>query len=187
MYHASDTDFVCPDLPTLSEIGTISNSAGFVDPYDPTEMLFTVEQQVHKLNINTSVSTLLSNFTTGVGGHQRRQFSNKSIYHIYTTKILNAGIELKNRMDAPNQGTYLNNPDVIVFNHAIVSVPNNTTIIQSFCSSPDGSAIYYSTQSEQISKYDSALNTSSLLCTGDGTASMRGVSLDPLDQKSLVF
>ena len=189
IYRASDTAHYFPVLPTLMANGSLASTCGFVDPYDPTELLMNVVHDVYKFDMNTGVNTLLGDIRTAVGNAQERILANKRIYHTYSgqTRLLDAGIELANRIGSANVSAYLNDNAFTVFDHALTSSPTDTNAIVSFTVSLDGEKIYYSTLNEDIWVYDDTTGVSTLVYDGDGSSNTRGLDLDPLDQESLVF
>lgn len=190
IYHTSNTATFFAQSPDLYSYGNLSSDWGFADPYTAEELLINVTNNMYKYNVITNEMTLATAaWQLGVGGRQRRQLSNKRLYQIHwnTTKIIDFGIEGSSLVDAGgNVGTYINNPANIVFDHSVSSGGDIANLL-SFDSSLDGNSIYYSTQDEDLWKYDVLSGISTLLYAGVGTSNMRGVSLDPLDQNSLCF
>ena len=189
VYHASSTSHFFPVLPTLTANGNLSSTCGFVDPYDPNELLVNVGHNVYKYDIETGVNTLLSDIRTSVGNYQERILANKSVYHISlgTTKLLDAGIELANRLGSASLAAYLSDPAFVVFDHSVSTGGSSTSGLVSFTVSLDGDKIYYSTQDQNIWVYDATTELSTLVYAGEGSSNTRGLDLDPLDQESLVF
>jgi len=189
VYRASDTAHFFPVIPALTTLGNLSSFSDFVDPYNPTEILVNVVHDVYKYEIDTGVVTLLGDIRTGVGNAQERNKVNGGVYHTYSgqTVLLNAGIELENRIGSTNVSTYLNDTEFIVFDHALTSSPTDTNAILSFTITHDGTKIYYSTLNEDIWVYNVSTQISTLVYDGVGTSNTRGLSVDPVNPENLVF
>jgi len=188
--HLSATGSYDPHLPALQDPETsfYTSECGFVDPYDPKEIYINKANNVYKYNFETKTRTLLGDLQLNVGNRQSRQFSNKNVYHIRNTStvLYNAGIELSNRIAEANVSAYLSNTDNYVFDHSVTSGGDTANLV-SFDSLLDGSSIYYTTDAEELWRWDSATNTSTMIFTGAGTSNMRSLSIDPLNQNDMIF
>ena len=175
-----------PQIPNLFENVTVSNRVGFSNPYTANELLVPSGNNLYKYDIAASTSTLLGEIRNASGYVANRQWHNKRIYFKNGTKIHDAGIDIENLNGYTTTNNFLLDDSTVVFDHS-VSSNGDTADIYSHATTLDGSAIYYSTQDEQMWKYDTATKTSTLIYTGEGTSNMRSFVIDPLNQNSMIF
>lgn len=187
----TSTDGYFPHIPELVANGNLSSMCGFVDPYNPIELMVNQGHNVYKHNLETGTTEPLGSIWTGVGGHQQRLLANGEVWHLLNnnTKIYNAGVGLINRTKigvSTSVNVYTGDVSNLVMDHS-TATGGNADLLQSFTVTLDGTTIYYTTKEEDLWKYDIATNTTAIIYAGVGTSNTRSISLDPLDQNSMIF